>query len=431
MDNSIIVSNSVFLEGSIQISGAKNSILPILCASLLTNKRVELSNVPNLNDVKVLRDILDELGKPSEMNENNLTLFSHASLTNDSVNISEAASRIRYSVLILGALLALGKEVNLPMPGGCSFSERPIDIHLEGLKKLGARIEEYPDKIVAKATRLKGTQIKLRFPSVGATENLIIAACLAEGETLLENIAKEPEIDDLVSFLNKSGANIIKEQPGVLRIEGVEKLNATNEPIKHRIIPDRIEAATFIILGALAAKDYIMVKGLEITHNLAFLNILQKIGVNYELISANTIKVYRSKNLIATQIKTNVYPEVATDIQPLLAVLLTQAEGESEIIDTIYPSRFQYIEYLNMMGAKIDYIKDSGGIKIAGPTTLSGQKVWSTDLRGGAAVLLAGIIAENDTLINNSYQIFRGYSELEQKLFDINVKLHNSTRGGS
>ncbi|WML24563.1 UDP-N-acetylglucosamine 1-carboxyvinyltransferase [Neobacillus sp. OS1-33] len=427
MNKSVIVNKSCALKGNIEVSGAKNSILPIICASLLTDDVVELSNVPDLNDVHVLIGILEDLGKRSMFEKDKLTLYPTDELNiNIPIFISETASKIRYSILILGALLAKGHEVSLPLPGGCSFSERPIDIHLEGLRKLGATIEEHPNKIIAKSDRLKGAHIKLRFPSVGATENLVIASTLAQGVTIIENAAREPEIEDLINFLNSLGAKIEIEEPGKIKIIGVESL-IKKQSIKHKIIPDRIEAATFIILGAIAAEDFITIKKMNVTHNLAFLNLLQKIGVKFEIINNSTLKVYKSTNLIGTKIETDIYPSIATDIQPLLAVLLTQAKGESTIIDSIYPSRFQYIKYLNLMGANIQYLDSSEGIKIIGETKLYGHKVLSTDLRGGAAVLLAGILAENTTIIENSYQIFRGYSDLENKLLGLNVRLGNSS----
>ncbi|MGG3999134.1 UDP-N-acetylglucosamine 1-carboxyvinyltransferase [Anoxybacillus kestanbolensis] len=414
----IVVKGPQKVSGSVKVSGAKNSVLPIMCAALLTKEKVELENVPNLNDVKVLINIIKQLGRDVSMNGDRLILHEMEKL-NYSNHVPSEASSIRYSLLLLGSLLSTSKSITLPMPGGCNFSDRPIDVHLYGLKQLGANIIEGENHLVANTIGLKGTEITLRFPSVGATENLLIASVLAEGETILRNVAREPEIDDLVKFLNELGAKITYLGPNTMKIEGVPALE--KKGVTYKIIPDRIEAATFAVLGALASRDSLTIENFVVEHNLVFLNILQRIGVNFEIISPNSLKVYHSPNLVATSICTEVYPGLPTDIQPILAVLLTQAEGESIIEDSIYPTRFQYAKYLEKMGAHISLFE--GGICIQGKTSLEGAEVFSSDLRGGISVLLAGLIAKGETVIKNSYQIFRGYSELSLKLEKIGAEV--------
>lgn len=405
------------IAGKVKVSGAKNSILPIMVASLLSNSSVTLHNVPSLNDVFILKDIMNEIGREATIEGKQFNLYKRNLYLSN--NVSEKASKIRYSVLLLGALLATEKRVILPLPGGCGFSTRPIDIHLDGLRKLGARITEVEGALIAETDGLVGTNIELRFPSVGATENLIIASVLAKGTTILRNIAIEPEIIDLINFLNNLGAKIHFNDNAELKIIGVEKLGEKH--LEYKILSDRIEAATFLVLGALMAKEFIVIENFNIEHNLSFLNIVQQIGVKFDLIDANTIKVYKSYNLRSVDVTTGVYPNLATDIQPLLAVLLTQAKGESTIIDTIYPTRFQYADELNRMGANVEHIYS--GIKVKGVTALKGEKVYSHDLRGGAAMVLAGLIADGTTIVENSYQIFRGYSNLRDKLLNLGIEI--------
>ncbi|WP_052659292.1 UDP-N-acetylglucosamine 1-carboxyvinyltransferase [Bacillus alveayuensis] len=409
------------VKGSIKVSGAKNSILPIMCATLLTKESVVLDNVPNINDVFVLRDILSEIGRCSEFEKEiiKFPVFKEGKLD---YNIPIYANKIRYSVLLLGALLATQKKVRLPLPGGCGFSERPIDIHLDGLSKLGAKIEINEEYIYAETEGLVGNDITLRFPSVGATENLIIASTLAKGTTYLRNVAREPEIEDLINFLNKLGANILFESSDTIKIEGVEVLN--NQNVYHAIIPDRIETATYVILGAIASENELTIENINIEHNLAFFNLLQEIGVKFKFVNETNVTVYKHSQLKPINVQTGVYPKLATDIQPMLAVLLSLASGESEIIDTIYPTRYQYSKYLNMMNGNFKVL--DGKLLIGGPTNYKGNNVYSTDLRGGAAVLLASIIAKGESTIENSYQIGRGYSDIINKLKNIGINLNTN-----
>jgi len=420
MNNKIIVEGPQKVKGIVKVSGAKNSILPLMCASLLSGSQIKLTNVPLLNDVKVLNDIINKLGRNSHLENYELTFDYVENLAVYNETISEDANRIRYSVLLLGTILAVKGRVKLPLPGGCSFSDRPIDIHLDGLKQLGAEIKEEDGFLIAEAKRLIGTDMTLRFPSVGATENLLIASVLAEGVTYLRNIAKEPEIVDLINFLNKLGAQIEFISPSEVKVTGVKELTAA-DTIQYEILPDRIEAATFFILGALAAEDYIIVENLRIEHSLSFLNTAQELGVKFEILDPNTVKVYKINTLEPVYVETGVYPGLATDIQPMLAVLLSQADGVSTIKDSIYPTRFQYGQELNKMNGNIEFIES--GITIKGESNFSGSEVFSHDLRGGAAVLLAALIANGKTEIDNTYQIFRGYSQLKEKLESLGVVL--------
>jgi UDP-N-acetylglucosamine 1-carboxyvinyltransferase len=414
----MIINGLQEVSGSIKVSGAKNSVLPLMCAALLSKGEIKLKNVPNLNDVKVLANIISKMGRKVLLDKDTLT-FSRMENMEYDTDLPTETSNIRYSVLLLGSLLTTVKSLNLPLPGGCNFSARPIDLHLRGLEELGANILEYEEGIKANTDRLKGTEINLKFPSVGATENLIIASVLAQGITRITNIAREPEIEDLIKFLCVLGANIKFVNPSAIEIIGVDELSTGN--IEYEVMPDRIEAATYAILGALSSENHLRIENFIVEHNLKFLNVLQKVGVGFEILDSKTLVVYRSSQLKGASIESDVFPGLATDIQPLLAVLLTQAEGNSTIIDNIYPSRFQYADYLIKMGANIKYINN--GILIQGKTILRGQEVYSTDLRGGAAMVLAGLIASGTTNITNTYQIFRGYSDLIFKLNNIGVTI--------
>lgn len=419
----MIIKGPQKVSGTVKVSGAKNSVLPIMCAALLGKGTITLNNVPNLNDVRVMSRIICKLGRKVEAKENSL-VFSNMEEYSYGTDLPEYTGDIRYSVLLLGSLLATIKKLKLPMPGGCNFSARPIDIHLDGLAELNANIQEAEDFIEAKTKKLVGNKISLRFPSVGATENLIIASALAEGKSTIYNAAREPEIEDLINFLNILGAKIKFIDPSTIEIEGVEELSS--QDVVYDIMPDRIEAATYAVLGALSAENELIIDNFIIEHNLNFLNILQKTGVKFKIINSKTLQVFKSPLLKGIDIETDVFPDLATDIQPLLAVLLTQANGQSTIIDNIYPSRFQYTQYLNDMGG--DIVSIENGILIKGKTALHGKEVYSTDLRGGAAMVLAGIIASGDTKINNTYQIFRGYSNLAIKLEMMGINLSNNEK---
>lgn len=409
------------IEGEIKISGAKNSVLPILCASLLNSQITKLSNVPQLNDVSILLELLNSIGLKTQHLKNSEYIktygFKDSKLEIDIM--SDNTRKIRYSLLLIGALLGKGvKKIRINLPGGCDFTERPYDMHLSGFEQMGCCVMQYPKYIeITVLTELKATNIILRFPSVGATENLILASCGVNGTTILRNIAIEPEIIDLINYLKKLNIKIDFIGHRELKIDSRFKKDLT---VKHQIIPDRIEAISWIILGALSSKNGIIIKDIEIEHLFAPLLELQKIGVSIR-VGNNAIYVKQSKFILASSLTSKVYPQLGTDYLPLFAVLLSTSNGKSTLTDTIYPKRFEYLDELSKMGLK--YTQKDGVSSIEGGTTYFPHSVKSTDLRGGFATLLAAILTQEETTISNVYQIERGYSNLIEKMKGIGITI--------
>ena len=403
----IVVEQSGPLNGTIRVNGAKNSALPILAASLLGTEDIVLEDVPDLKDVEIMCQVLESLGSEVEKLGKNTIRINSKNVKNH-VTPYELMSKMRASLLVMGPLLArLGKTVN-SLPGGCAIGNRPIDLHLKGFKALGAEISNEHGNITAKADKLVGSRIYLDFPSVGATENIMMAAVLSEGETIIDNAAMEPEITDLQNFLNKLGGNIKGAGTSTIRITGVDKLTGT----EHRIIPDRIEAGTFLVAAAITGGD-VIVDNIITSHIKPVIAKLREAGV--EIIeNGETVRVIGNKELKAIDVKTLPYPGFPTDMQAQFMAMTTLSKGTSVIIETVFENRFKHVDELNRMGADIKI--DGKSAIIRGVDGLTGARVTASDLRAGAALILAGLVAEGRTEIVDIYHIDRGYENIEERL---------------
>ena len=414
----IVVEQSGPLNGTIRVNGAKNSALPILAASLLGTEDIVLEDVPDLKDVEIMCQVLESLGSEVEKLGKNTIRINSKNVKNH-VTPYELMSKMRASLLVMGPLLArLGKTVN-SLPGGCAIGNRPIDLHLKGFKALGAEISNEHGNITAKADKLVGSRIYLDFPSVGATENIMMAAVLSEGETIIDNAAMEPEITDLQNFLNKLGGNIKGAGTSTIRITGVEKLTGT----EHRIIPDRIEAGTFLVAAAITGGD-VIVDNIITSHIKPVIAKLREAGV--EIIeNGETVRVIGNKELKAIDVKTLPYPGFPTDMQAQFMAMTTLSKGTSVIIETVFENRFKHVDELNRMGADIKI--DGKSAIIRGVDGLTGARVTASDLRAGAALILAGLVAEGRTEIVDIYHIDRGYENIEERLSAIGAKIKRET----
>lgn len=402
----IVINGGKVLEGTINISGAKNSVVALIPASILTDGVVRILNTPVLSDTENLERIISLLGGKIE--------FGNGEMIIDSKNVvnspipSDLSLRLRASYYFMGALLARFNKVEIYFPGGCKIGKRPIDIHLKAFEKMGVQIKCEEDLYILKAKHLHGANIYFDFPSVGATVNVMLAATLADGTTVIENAAKEPEIINLASLLNNMGANVSGAGTDTITIHGVSSLHGAII----ETIPDRIEAGTYIMIGALAGKNF-KVTNIIPKHLETLLLKLRDMNVDYSL-SDDCIVLNKRENLECTNIKTLVYPGFPTDLGQPMSVLLTQAKGVSNFRETIYESRDGHFPELIKMGANIDFSKCSA--TITGPTQLIGKEVEASDLRAGAALIIAGIIAKGETKISNIEYILRGYEDLVQKL---------------
>ena len=408
----IIIEGNKRLSGKIKIGGAKNSVVALIPAAILANDIVKISNVPNISDKDALVEILKLLNVKVEKQTGIIEI--------DSKNIKncvipeDLSSKLRASYYFMGALLARFKKVEMYFPGGCNIGSRPIDLHL---KALGATIKKEDSKYLIEAKELKGSDIFLDFASVGATINIMIAATMAKGITKIKNAAREAEISNIAELLNNMGAKITGAGTDEITIEGVKKMHSAEV----KVIPDRIEAGTYIIMGALLG-DNLVVEGMIPEHNIVLLNKLQEMGVNFKL-QNHKIILNKSGNLRPTNVRTVVYPGFPTDLGQPIAVLLTQANGISLFEETIWENRMGHVKYLNMMGANI--IAERQHAKIIGPTKLHGAEITATDLRAGAALVTAGLIAEGTTIINDAEHILRGYERIISKLSSVgaNIKI--------
>ncbi len=412
----LLIKGKKELLGAISISGSKNATLPILAASILCNK-VSLSNVPLVKDIFTMLELLKFVGLKIKIKNSKRII----ELENNKEKINTLApyrlvKTMRAGVLVLGPLITKYKKAKVSLPGGCAIGTRPVDLHLFALKKLGAKIKIKNGYILAEAKKgLKGTKIKFPSISVGATENAILAACGAKGKTILSNCAIEPEILDLISFLKKLGS-IIKVSGRKIEIIGK---NFAKKKINHKIIFDRIEAGTYLIAGALIGKKIIIKKIVTKILNTE-IKILKKMGVNIRT-SKYSVSIFKTTSFKKSNIITKPYPGFPTDLQAQLMVLMTQAKGISIIKENIFENRFMHIPELRRMGAKIE-IKNKTA-HISGPTKLNGAEVMATDLRASVSLVLAGLIAENRTIINRIYHLDRGYEYLEQKLKNCKAKI--------
>lgn len=403
------------LNGTVRIGGAKNATVALIPAVVLSEGPVEIYGVPNISDVNALATLLRELNCQVDISGDHLKI-DPTNMKNVPLE-SEAVVKLRASYYFMGALLGKYKKVKIKMPGGCYLGPRPIDLHLKGFEALGADITyiEEEGSYLLEAEELIGSSIYLDFASVGATINILLAAVRAKGKTVIENAAKEPEIIDVANLLTKMGAKIRGVGTDTITIEGVEHLHGTF----HEIIPDRIEAGTFLVIAA-AMGEKVVVQNIIPQHLEALISKLKEMGVKMEIVG-DSIVVYGQKDLKAVSIKTQIYPGFATDLQQPLTALLTQAQGESMVKETIYIERFKHCEQLNKMGAHIEV--GNACSLIFGKTPLHGARVQATDLRCGAALVIAGLMAEGITEISNVYHIDRGYDNIDHKLITLGAKI--------
>ena len=409
----LLIEGGHILEGTIRISGAKNSAVALIPASLLSDDIVKVDNVPNISDIDALNEILEYLGAKVKRNGELMEI--------DSRNIKnigipeEQAKKLRASYYFMGALLGKYKHVEMYFPGGCSIGERPINLHLKGFEALGATVTNEGNKYIVDAKELKGANIYLDIASVGATINIMLAAARAKGRTTIDNAAKEPEIVNIATFLNNMGAKIRGAGTSEIIIDGVESLNGCF----HEVIPDRIEAGTYTIIGALVGNN-LKIDNIIPEHIEALTSKLIEMGINLE-IGSDYLIVNKKESYKPVNIKTLVYPGFPTDLQQPFTVLLTKSNGNSSVIETIWENRFMHIPYLNKMGANITV--DGMKAKIAGPTKLVGAEVTATDLRAGACLVAAALVAEGTTIINEVKYILRGYENIVEKLQKVGAKI--------
>ena len=402
------------LVGEVEIGGAKNAALAILAAAIMTDETVHIENLPDVRDINVLLEAIKEIGAVVERISPTEVKIAGATIGNISVEY-EYIKKIRASYYLLGALLGKYKNAEVPLPGGCNIGSRPIDQHLKGFRALGASVDIIHGAVVAKAEQLTGKHIFLDMVSVGATINIMMAAAMAQGNTTIENAAREPHVVDVANFLNSMGANIKGAGTDVIRIRGVEKLHGTS----YSIIPDQIEAGTFMCAAAATMGD-IMVKNVIPKHLEATTAKLEEIGCQVEEFD-DAVRVVANKRLKRTNVKTMPYPGYPTDMQPQIAVTLALAEGTSIVTESIFENRFKYADELSRMGANI---KVEGNTAIIdGVKKLTGARVSAPDLRAGAALVIAGLAAEGFTIVDDIVYIQRGYENFEEKLRSLGAEI--------
>ena len=401
------------LTGTIRIGGAKNATVALIPAAILSDEEVTICNIPEITDTEALCDILKELKVDIKRASESIIINSK---NMENIEIKESFSKkLRASYYFMGALLGKYKKAVMYFPGGCSIGARPIDLHLKGFEALGAKVTNEKNKYIVEADELKGANIYLDIASVGATINIMLAAVKAKGITVIDNAAKEPEIVNVATFLNNMGAKITGAGTSTIRIEGVDYLHKCF----HEVIPDRIEAGSYIIMGALAGKN-LKVDNIIPEHLDSLTSKLEEIGVELE-IGRDYIMVLEQHKYKPTNIKTAVYPGFPTDLQQPFTVLLTKCNGKSKVTETIWENRFMHVAYLNQLGADIT-IKNQTAT-IIGPTKLTASTVVATDLRAGAAMVAAALIAEGTTTITNIEHILRGYEQIVEKLTSVGAKI--------
>ena len=401
------------LTGNIKISGAKNSAVALVPASLLAEETVTIDNIPNISDIKALNEILEYLG--AEVKRNNETMVINPKTVENKELPESISKKLRASYYFMGALLGKYKKAVMYFPGGCNIGARPIDLHLKGFEALGAKITTEENKYIIEAEELIGTNIYLDFASVGATINIMLAATKASGTTVIENAAKEPEIVNVATFLNQMGAKITGAGTSEIKIKGVKKLHGCFT----EVIPDRIEAGTYVIAGTLLGQN-LKIENVIPDHIEALLLKLKEMKASIK-VEKDYIIANKKEQLKHINVQTQVFPGFPTDLQQPLTTLLTQCEKTSIIEENIYENRFQNVEYLNKMGADIK-IKGKT-IEITGPTKLTGTDVVATDLRAGACLVLAALIAEGTTTITNIEHVLRGYENIVEKLTNIGANI--------
>jgi len=405
------------LLGTIRVSGAKNAALPAMAAALLTEEPVILENIPQVQDIETTRKLLAAMGAEVELGygrAHHRTTICCRDLIAPEASY-ELVKTMRASTLVLGPLVARTGRARVSQPGGCAIGARPIDLHIKGLEKLGATIEHEHGYVLAHAERLRGGEIFFDRITVTGTEDLLMAACLAEGETILHNCAREPEVADLAALLNKMGAKIEGGGTATIRVQGVEKLHGA----RHRIIPDRIEAGTFVIAAALTGGD-LNVAGCEPRHFQALLQKLEEVGVKI-VPAVDAVRVIGNGELKASDIVTEEYPGFPTDMQAQYMALATQANGTSVITENIFENRFMHTQELVRMGADIKV--EGRRATVRGKTPLSAAAVQASDLRASASLVLAALVADGETIIDRVYHIDRGYERIEEKLRGVGAQM--------
>ncbi|MFS8541284.1 MAG: UDP-N-acetylglucosamine 1-carboxyvinyltransferase [Tissierellales bacterium] len=415
--NKFLVEKSPPLRGNVRISGAKNSALPILAASLLGTEDIILEDVPQLKDVEVMCEVLSSLGAKVEFLDKGVIKINSKNV-NSYETPYELMSKMRASFLVMGPLLTRLGKTKTSLPGGCAIGTRPIDLHLKGFRALGAEIDVDHGYIGAYAEKLVGDRIYLDFPSVGATENIMMAAVMAEGETIIDNAAMEPEIVDLANFLNKLGAQIKGVGTSTIKIKGVKELGGAT----HSIIPDRIEAGTFMVAAAITKGD-VIVENVITSHIKPIIAKLREAGCEvWE--EEDKVRVVGTDELKAVDIKTLPYPGFPTDMQAQFMALMSVAQGTSVIIETVFENRFMHVDELKRMGADIKI--DGRSAIVQGVSELMSAPVKATDLRAGAALILAGLKADGVTEISDIHHIDRGYENIEQKFAQLGAKIYRT-----
>lgn len=405
------------LLGTVRISGAKNAALPCMAAALLTDEPVILENIPQVRDIQTTRNLLAAMGAEVELGfgrAQHRTTLQCAKLSSPEASY-ELVKTMRASTLVLGPLVARCGRARVSLPGGCAIGARPIDLHIKGLEQLGAKITQEHGYVEASATRLKGAEIAFDKITVTGTEDLLMAATLADGETVLQNCAREPEVADLADLLNKMGANIDGAGTPTIRVKGVAKLNGA----RHRIIPDRIEAGTFIIAGAMTGGD-LNITGCDPSHVDAILSKLHEVGVKTK-VNGESVRVMGDNPLTGADMTTEEHPGFPTDCQAQYMALATQAEGTSIITENIFENRFMHAQELVRMGANIKI--EGRRAVVRGKTPLSAAAVLASDLRASASLVLAALVADGETIIDRVYHIDRGYEHIEEKLKSVGAQI--------
>jgi UDP-N-acetylglucosamine 1-carboxyvinyltransferase len=409
----IIIEGNHELKGTIKISGAKNSAVALVPASLLSDDVVTIDNIPDISDIDALKEILEHL-EAKVIRNNEQMIIDSSNLLNKEIP-EEISKKLRASYYFMGALLGKYNHVEMYFPGGCSIGTRPINLHLKGFESLGAKVIEEGNKYVITAEKLIGARIYLDIASVGATINIMLASVKAEGETIIENAAKEPEIVNVATFLNQMGANIKGAGTSEITIKGVKKLGKCFI----EVIPDRIEAGTYVIAGALMGNN-LKIENIIPDHIESLILKLKEMNINID-VKDDYLVISKTSNMKAIDIKTLGYPGFPTDLQQPMTTLLAYANGVSEVEETIYENRFKNIEYLNQMGANIGIYGQK--IRIFGETKLTGTNVVATDLRAGACLVLAGLIADGKTIIDDAEHVLRGYENIVEKLTNVGAKI--------
>ncbi|KRN06135.1 UDP-N-acetylglucosamine 1-carboxyvinyltransferase [Liquorilactobacillus sucicola DSM 21376 = JCM 15457] len=412
----IIVHGGNPLKGEVRIEGAKNAVLPILAAGLLASEgKTYLDNVPVLSDVHMMNNMLRFLNVKVDMDEEKKTVSLDATAEPSYEAPFKYVSKMRASIVVFGPLLARLKHAKVAMPGGCAIGSRPIDLHLKGLAAMGAKVEQHDGYIEAFTTGLVGANIYLDFPSVGATQNIMMAATLAQGTTVIENVAREPEIVDLANFLNQMGAKVTGAGTETIKIVGVKHLHG----VRHTIIQDRIEAGTFMVAAAVT-KGNVLIKNAIAEHNKPLISKLEEMGV--KVIECDEgIRVIGTGALKPVSVKTLPHPGFPTDMQPQLSVLQLMAAGTSMLTETVFENRFMHLEELRRMNANFNI--EGNSVALQGPTEFHGAEVEATDLRAAAALILAGLVAKGYTQVSQLKYLDRGYYNFHKKLANLGAEI--------